>query len=198
MNCQAEEVACFGPPVDPWAPRLRGLIACVEVCEDQNCTRRCIIEGSQEGFDAAVALDRCVFTDNACADRESDCAINNCGALITACFGEAVCGNGRREVGEACDDGNDNPEDGCDRACQSVARCGDGIVDDGEACDDGNNVDGDGCAANCVAEAPADLSPDQLSCRAIGECFGDCAPNDGIWCRLLPRVPGSGSHSGSP
>jgi len=47
------------------------------------------------------------------------------------------CGNGVVDVGEACDDGNDNTCDGCS-SC-TIDMCGDGLVcaSQNEACDDG-------------------------------------------------------------
>jgi cysteine-rich repeat protein len=62
-----------------------------------------------------------------------------------------TCGNGRPDLGEACDDGNNVSGDGCPADCS--APCGDGIVDPGEACDDGNSIDGDGCDSNCTVTA---------------------------------------------
>jgi cysteine-rich repeat protein len=74
-----------------------------------------------------------------------------------------VCGNGHPEGDEACDDGNDDNEDGCLTACTEEADCcvsnvcGDGFVDrtnagggfQTEACDDGNTLDGDDCSSDC-------------------------------------------------
>ena len=59
----------------------------------------------------------------------------------------ASCGNGRRDTGEDCDDGNNRSGDGCPADC--TASCGDGVRDPGEACDDGNTADGDGCSGDC-------------------------------------------------
>jgi cysteine-rich repeat protein len=61
----------------------------------------------------------------------------------------ATCGNGKREPGEECDDGNRASGDGCDANC-TITRCGNGIITAGEQCDDGNLVSGDGCDANCT------------------------------------------------
>ncbi|HTA21845.1 MAG TPA: DUF4215 domain-containing protein, partial [Polyangia bacterium] len=78
-----------------------------------------------------------------------------------------VCGNGKLEMGEACDDGNTMAGDGCSGTCalepnfvcmtpgefcKSTAVCGDGVVAGNELCDDGNTVGGDGCSANCRIE----------------------------------------------
>jgi fibro-slime domain-containing protein len=75
--------------------------------------------------------------------------------------GSATCGNKKIEGGEACDDGNNVPFDGCSSDCQvepacsgdgCTSACGDGILFGGEACDDGNRTDGDGCSADCKVE----------------------------------------------
>lgn len=75
------------------------------------------------------------------------------------------CGDGVIDEGEACDDLNAGPGDGCSPDCQieegyacdgapsaCATVCGDGIQAGSEACDDNNVVDGDGCSASCVVE----------------------------------------------
>jgi fibro-slime domain-containing protein len=73
-----------------------------------------------------------------------------------------VCGDGKVEGAEGCDDGNTMPFDGCSEDCQieldcsgasCTSQCGDGIVVPPEQCDDGNTIDGDGCSKNCRVEA---------------------------------------------
>ena len=88
-----------------------------------------------------------------------------------------VCGNGRVDPGETCDDGNTSgtPVDGCIgelyRSClagrvrkssdgtggackQSASACGDAILEPGEECDDGNTSGSpvDGCSATCTVD----------------------------------------------
>jgi fibro-slime domain-containing protein len=78
-----------------------------------------------------------------------------------------VCGNGLREVGEACDDGNTDDNDGCSascvvepnfvctnagEACVPTVVCGDSRLTGGETCDDGNTTANDGCSATCSIE----------------------------------------------
>ncbi|MBL8919844.1 MAG: DUF4215 domain-containing protein [Myxococcaceae bacterium] len=48
------------------------------------------------------------------------------GALLFACGGGTVCGNGRLEPGEACDDGNKTDGDGCEATCQPTNGTGGG------------------------------------------------------------------------
>lgn len=65
----------------------------------------------------------------------------------------AICGDGTRQAGENCDDGNTLDFDGCDALCQ-LEYCGDGTRNNAplEACDDGNQRSGDGCDHNCEVE----------------------------------------------
>lgn len=64
-----------------------------------------------------------------------------------------MCGDGVRQHGEQCEDGNLVDGDGCSSLCQIESFvCGNGKVDRGEQCDDGNTIPGDGCSANCTFE----------------------------------------------
>jgi cysteine-rich repeat protein len=65
--------------------------------------------------------------------------------------GPSHCGNGVVEGAEQCDDGNNDPCDGCEADCR-LSACGDGVAcpSRGEECDDGNAVTGDGCDGNCT------------------------------------------------
>ena len=79
-----------------------------------------------------------------------------------------VCGNGKLEAGEACDDGNTVSGDGCSSDCSAVEQnyvcpnpgqrcvltmvCGDKKITGTETCDDGNTVSGDGCSDSCQVE----------------------------------------------
>lgn len=75
------------------------------------------------------------------------------------------CGDGVVDDGEACDDGQNLPNDGCASDCQledgftctgepstCTPICGDGIVKSGEDCDDGATLNGDGCNETCELE----------------------------------------------
>jgi cysteine-rich repeat protein len=59
------------------------------------------------------------------------------------------CGDGVKQSGEACDDGNQSNTDACTSTCKD-AVCGDGFVRAGvEQCDDGNQSNTDACVAGC-------------------------------------------------
>jgi cysteine-rich repeat protein len=77
----------------------------------------------------------------------ADCGDSACAGTI-AC--KIACGNGRREAGEACDDGNQVSGDRCAADCKSDESCNNGIVDvaAGEVCDDGMPLGGP-CGSDC-------------------------------------------------
>ena len=68
---------------------------------------------------------------------------------------QAVCGDGREDEGEECDNGSSNSAAGlCTPDC-AWATCGDGYTALGlETCDDGNTAPGDGCEESCRAPSP--------------------------------------------
>jgi cysteine-rich repeat protein len=59
-----------------------------------------------------------------------------------------ICGDGKKESTEQCDDGNTNNNDGCSNACR-LPVCGNNIREGAEECDDGNNRNGDACTSLC-------------------------------------------------
>lgn len=77
----------------------------------------------------------------------------------------SVCGDGRIEGKEKCDDGNHVLGDGCAVFCavewgwncdgepsSCYTTCGDGLAIAREECDDGNDNVGDGCTPDCTIE----------------------------------------------
>ncbi len=116
-------------------------------------------------------------------------------AVATMFPGLARCGNGIREPGEQCDDGNRMSCDGgCDRDC-TLSICGNGAAcGPYETCDDGNLVENDGCSSLCMLEGCGD----GILQRELGEgcddgnlvdcdaCDSNCTPsvncNNGVVC----------------
>ncbi|MBI4703618.1 MAG: DUF4215 domain-containing protein [Deltaproteobacteria bacterium] len=121
------------------------------------------------------------------------------GAAAAACGGESggspVCGNGKLDPGEQCDDGNAASGDGCSESCRAEVKpgvCGNGKLEPGEQCDDGNTEGGDGCSASCQAEPGAcgngKTEPPE-------ECDdGNTEDGDGCsaGCQIEPGVCGNG------
>jgi cysteine-rich repeat protein len=71
-------------------------------------------------------------------------------------FQIAICGNGKKEGIEECDDGNVKSGDGCDNLCRrevipGIAICGNSKKEKGEDCDNGNlnGKPGNKCDASC-------------------------------------------------
>ncbi|MFH1434623.1 MAG: DUF4215 domain-containing protein [Pseudomonadota bacterium] len=91
---------------------------------------------------------------------------------------DAVCGNGMREFGEECDDGNIFDGDFCTHDCKRPgAICGNGIRESTEECDDGNLENGDGCDFTCFKETTL---PDGETAGDVPDVFPDTPPVDGI------------------
>ena len=62
-----------------------------------------------------------------------------------------LCGNGFRDPGEACDNGEQNAEDGACRLDCTPAVCGDGFVAPSEECDEAQaNADDAACTSACT------------------------------------------------
>ena len=128
--------------------------------------------------------------------------------VLTSMPAYPICGNGKLDPGELCDDGpmnSNNKPNACRSDCRS-AYCGDGVADSGEQCDRNDlrlNICADhgyydsgqlGCKANCVF--------DFSECRYCGDgivsdgercddgnnisddgCNSDCTP-----CILLDQI----------
>jgi cysteine-rich repeat protein len=90
---------------------------------------------------------------------DSCCVLNQCSSEPEPADPHSVCGDGKIEADEVCDDGKDNATYGhCGGDCmRRHLYCGDARVDmPYEQCDDGNTRDGDGCDSNCKSEAEED------------------------------------------
>jgi cysteine-rich repeat protein len=137
-----------------------------------------------------------------------------------------TCGDGAIQAGEACDDTNTRPGDGCDAACQVEAGwicrgvpsvcerlwvCGNGRIDPGEVCDDGNTRAGDGCNSTCTVEdgwtcvgEPSDCDPDPTPDRCgngrieLGEACDDGDTEGGDGCNAACMVEDGWTCAGQP
>ncbi len=138
-------------------------------------------------------------------------------ASLGACSGDcnsvAWCGDGKKDPGEDCDDGNNKDGDGCGNTCKLEAVCGDGLCFVDESCDScpadcgecpavcGNGkCDGDEDSCSCQQDCPDD--PDSCSeCEcgvSGGSCYcdaacveaGDCCTNACDSCGYCPATCG--------
>lgn len=142
-----------------WVPLLGSAGVCApDVCGDGfvgKGTELCD-DGEGPGCDETCSI---VTEGYRCSGLGGGCRVMGCGD-----------GYADLEAGERCDDGNEEPGDGC-HECQPepgfVCRrwfgcfpttCGDMMIDydwetqTGENCEDGNTEPGDGCGADCRAE----------------------------------------------
>lgn len=111
--------------------------------------------------------------------------------VTAAVAGLAVCGNGRRDRTEACEDSNTLDGDGCSADCSRVEACGNGVVEPPEQCDDRNLADGDGCSAACRSEAPpggGGDAPDPREGPLRCACSGAPKGPVGWWACALPAA----------
>ncbi len=137
-----------GTDAAPPAPQLLGkpcVGSGTLACDGNNQKQTLICQaGEWQAFDICGATQNCDVTDGVCTDIVSDCAAHDpgyawcvgdqlsvCGpdrvtVATTACTGlcvagacqPAVCGDGKIEGTEECDDGNTLPGDGCEADCK--------------------------------------------------------------------------------
>ena len=86
------------------------------------------------------------------------CVLNQCTAESEPADPAVVCGNGRVEGDEVCDDGDDNATyDHCGGRCDGPhLYCGDGRTDPPEECDDANTDERDVCSSSCERTSDED------------------------------------------
>lgn len=79
-----------------------------------------------------------------CSSDGRSFSVCECGNL------QDLCGNGIKDAGEDCDDGNNDNTDDCTQACFTELFCGDGLVTGNEQCDDaGATGELDTCPEDC-------------------------------------------------
>ena len=139
----------------------------IVVCDGRVCV---------EGYfcHAVTGVETCVTDDQLaqCSDKPDLAACDDSDdrkkCIDGACI--APCGNGTRDAGEDCDDGNTTAGDGCSPTCLDEI-CGNATIDlvRGEECDNSNvRVSGDGCSSLCDVEEAAwqNITPTPIEARA--------------------------------
>ncbi len=120
------------------------------------------------------------------------------GACRTTCV-LAGCGDKVIDLGEACDDGNRAPGDGCAATCRKIEQCGDGILDPGaEQCDQGaNNSDtlADRCRTSCTLPRCGDGAEDDgEECDDGNVVSGDTCDSNCTRPRCGNQIVGAGEE----
>lgn len=108
---------------------------------------------------AAASVSDSATAATAVAAESRPAAATTAAAATTGTAGP-ICGDGKVDRGEECDDGNKNNDDDCTNACKKKVApagpvCGDRKKEGTEQCDDGNKAAGDGCDPNCQTETVA-------------------------------------------
>jgi len=123
-----------------------------------------------------------------------------------------LCGNGVNNM-EECDDGNNNPNDGCSAACLKETGwnctgwpstctpiCGDSLIKGVETCD----PPGNGCGTNCQKETGWDCSPGSCDpicgdglIKGTEQCDDDNS-SSGDGCSMLCRTENGWTCNGEP
>jgi cysteine-rich repeat protein len=102
-----------------------------------------VLVGCWNGADSAGLA----CEDNTHCGLGLDCINGFCGGEPN----DALCGNGHVDPGEACDDGQQNADNGACRTDCTLEVCGDGVQGPSEACDQGEQNDDEGmCKTDCM------------------------------------------------
>lgn len=92
----------------------------------------------------------------------------------------SICGNGKIEGDEFCDDGADNGQPNkCNTICSAITDpvCGNAVKEEGESCDDGNLDENDWCSATCKFTYCGDGYIQMPNGEGNGETCDDGADN---------------------
>ncbi len=119
---------------------------------------------AQAGFDAADGTHFVMLPGSRTPEVLALCTSSNVGSpgvwSLNSAPSEPVCGNGLRETGEACDDGNLEPHDGCDERCVVDTPCYTRLDDGGAIVPfDGSFETGLPDAGTPLAACPFDAGP---------------------------------------
>lgn len=125
--------------------RLDNTDGCLNTCQTARCGDGFVYAGFEQ-------CDGSAGTKPSGHELDATCGMPNTAAACRWVY----CGNGIREGAEQCDDGNNNPGDGCTAACVRE-YCGDGRANNnGEVCDgNGAGVGGENAACDIDCSMPS-------------------------------------------
>ncbi len=176
----------------------------IEECDDGNlrnddgCNNSCQNEGGFCG-DGVIQSLRGENCEPALTDPSSDCDALSCRLKNGSSSSRtvAVCGNGRREGMEECDDGTRNGSNtgSCNTSCKMTrGNCGDGIVQSllGEECEPSFASDNSRfvCSPSCrLIRSQGSSTSAQSSVFVTGFCTGtECAAGGNEFCAARNEV----------
>lgn len=148
--------------------------ACLNSCVTATCGDSIVQSGVEQ-------CDSNELNGASCVSRGFDGGSLTCSACAfntTACTNApATCGNGVVNLGETCDDGNSNQNDGCTNLCQA-AVCGDGVIRSGSEQCDGSDLGGASCSS--LGYESGSLSCGVTCTFDATSCVGDTPTGGGV------------------
>ena len=200
--CAEESQLCvYDLAPDGMAPAGSDCAAMSGMCMRGVCLLHCnngVMDGDETAVDCGGSCSACSLGDACLVD--SDCDTLVCDAIESnVCENADVCGNGRVEVNEYCDDGNAVGGDGCSvlcrkeqgGACTAYTECESGACQNGlcaaPSCADGiRNGDeigadcGGSCPRSCVAyDCSTQVEIEEFECQKLKDLYN--AANGSSW-----------------
>ncbi len=148
-DCEARKVPVASPSCG------NKVLETEETCDD----------GNGDATDACVNCQPAVCGDGFAQKGAEECDFgaknDDMGSECTKKCRLPACGDTflQKGIGETCDDGNLDVNDGCSSAC-AVEKCGDGIRQAKETCDPGIKYEGQPCKADCSGFEPPPPEPE--------------------------------------
>ena len=145
-----------------------------------NTGRAIVVDPSQK--ESANALAEALTSVVTSLGLDSCCVLNQCQTEPEPEDPHAVCGDGKVEGDEQCDDGKLNATYGhCGALCQGKHLfCGDGRKDDVEECDDGNLTENDGCSNTCRSVPEEEDAGAATAATSGGSRVGTVPPGSAV------------------
>lgn len=172
-------------------------------CYENEC-QECDPNGSNTCIQPSDSCQQAICDEGTCVTEKKNDG-TSCGSGGSCKSGKcAVCGDGRKDPGEACDDGNKSNEDECLNNC-AKASCTDGYVSPSEECDPrASGWSPSTCSTACKriaykycgdGSACGTFNGASQECGGGGYCIMPCSEMNASNCPKIPKtVPECGGY----